>query len=125
MPEMVGSEFLAEVRKKYPQTIRMILTGQADLDTAIRAINEGEVYRYFTKPCNHKELATAIKQGLQHKQLVMQSRFLLQEYKKQALIIEELEKKIPETAPVEQEREENIFEDTVKIDLENLLKDFD
>ena len=52
MPGMSGSEFLSIVRKKYPDTIRIILTGHADLEAAIRAINEGEIYRFFRKPCN-------------------------------------------------------------------------
>ena len=47
MPGMSGSQFLSEVRKKYPHTIRMILSGQADLEAAVRAINEGEVYRFL------------------------------------------------------------------------------
>jgi DNA-binding NtrC family response regulator len=49
MPGMTGSEFLSIVRQKHPQTIRIILTGQASLVAAIRAINEGEVYRFRTK----------------------------------------------------------------------------
>jgi two-component system probable response regulator PhcQ len=47
MPGMSGSEFLASVRKQFPHTIRMILSGQASLETAVRAINEGEVDRFF------------------------------------------------------------------------------
>lgn len=47
MPGMAGSEFLSWVRAQFPHTIRMILSGQATLAAAIRAINEGEVYRFF------------------------------------------------------------------------------
>ena len=82
MPGMTGSQFLSEVRKKWPNTIRMILSGQADLEAAVRAINEGEVYRFLLKPCHPKELQMTILQGLQHKKLVMQSRKLLQEHQK-------------------------------------------
>ena len=80
MPGMTGSQFLTEVRKKWPNTIRMILSGQADLEAAVRAINEGEVYRFLLKPCHPKELQMTILQGLQHKKLVAQSRKLLQEH---------------------------------------------
>ena len=53
MPGMSGSEFLSLVRQKYPDTIRIILTGHGSLESAIRAINEGEIYRFFTKPFNN------------------------------------------------------------------------
>jgi len=95
MPGMTGSQFLSEVRKKWPNTIRMILSGQADLEAAVRAINEGEVYRFLLKPCHPKELEMTILQGLQHKKLVAQSRRLLQEHQKTQNLLEELEKANP------------------------------
>ena len=95
MPGMTGSQFLAEVRKLWPNTIRMILSGQADLEAAVRAINEGEVYRFLLKPCHPKDLQMTILQGLQHKKLVAQSRRLLQEHMKTQNILEELEKANP------------------------------
>jgi two-component system probable response regulator PhcQ len=52
MPGMQGSEFLAVVCKQYPETIRIIMTGHGSIEAAIRAINEGEIYRFLTKPCN-------------------------------------------------------------------------
>jgi two-component system probable response regulator PhcQ len=95
MPGMTGSQFLAEVRKQWPNTIRMILSGQADLEAAVRAINEGEVYRFLLKPCHPKELQMTILQGLQHKKLVAQSRRLLQEHQKQQNLLDALEKDNP------------------------------
>ena len=95
MPGMTGSQFLTEVRKKWPNTIRMILSGQADLEAAVRAINEGEVYRFLLKPCHPKELQLTILQGLQHKKLVEQSRKLLQEHQKNVNLLEALEKDNP------------------------------
>ena len=95
MPGMTGSQFLSEVRKQWPQTIRMILSGQADLEAAVRALNEGEVYRFLLKPCHPKELQMTILQGLQHKKLVEQSRRLLQEHQKTQNLLDELEKANP------------------------------
>jgi DNA-binding NtrC family response regulator len=95
MPGMTGSQFLSEVRKQWPNTIRMILSGQADLEAAVRAINEGEVYRFLLKPCHPKELQMTILQGLQHKKLVAQSRKLLQEHQKNVNLLEALEKDNP------------------------------
>ena len=64
MPGMSGSVFLSGVRKQYPHTIRMVLSGQASLEAAVRAINEGEVYRFFLKPCNATDLVITIRQAL-------------------------------------------------------------
>ena len=101
MPGMTGSQFLSEVRKQWPNTIRMILSGQADLEAAVRAINEGEVYRFLLKPCHPKELQMTILQGLQHKKLVEQSRKLLQEHQKAVSLLEALEKDNPGITKVE------------------------
>jgi two-component system, probable response regulator PhcQ len=90
MPGMSGSEFLSKVRTQYPHTIRMILSGQASLESAVRAINEGEVYRFFLKPCNPTDLLFTIQQALAHKQLEEQSRKLLREFQRQAAILDKL-----------------------------------
>lgn len=67
MPGMPGSEFLAIVKKRHPETVRMILTGHASVEAAIKAINEGEIYRFLTKPCNGEQLHNAVKEALDHK----------------------------------------------------------
>jgi len=95
MPGMSGSEFLAVVRQQYPETIRMILTGHASLESAIRAINEGEIYRFFTKPCNMVDLTVTIRQALQHKDLMAENQRLLQIVKQQSTSLETLEKQHP------------------------------
>lgn len=67
MPGMSGSEFLAAVCQEHPDTIRIMLTGQASLEAAVRSINEGEIYRFLTKPWNKDNLAITIRQALQQK----------------------------------------------------------
>ncbi|HET6164072.1 MAG TPA: response regulator [Planctomycetota bacterium] len=64
MPGMTGSAFLAEVRRKHARTIRIILTGQASLDGAIRAINDGEIYRFLVKPCAPLQVARTVRDAL-------------------------------------------------------------
>ncbi len=95
MPGMSGSVLLSAVRKQFPHTIRMILSGQASLEAAVRAINEGEVYRFFLKPCNPTDLAFTVQQALAHKRLEEQSRRLLREYQKQASTLARLEHHSP------------------------------
>lgn len=65
MPEMDGVEFLSEVREKWPDTVRILLTGHADLDAAIEAVNRGNIFRFLTKPCKKDVLVEAIHKGLE------------------------------------------------------------
>ena len=64
MPGMNGIEFLRHVKKTSPDTIRMMLTGSADMSTAIKAVNEGSIYKFHPKPCPAKTLGTAIQSGI-------------------------------------------------------------
>ena len=66
MPEMSGLELLGTVKDKYPYIIRLILSGYADTETLLGAINEGEIYRFIPKPWNHDEiLKTIIRQSIE------------------------------------------------------------
>lgn len=87
MPGMSGTAFLAKVRAEHPHVISIMLTGHADLSTAISAINAGEVYRFFTKPCDAGSLAMAIRHALQQKALIRQARRLLETVRRQGLAL--------------------------------------
>ena len=87
MPGMAGSEFLSIVRTRNPGIIRIILSGHASFDAALRAINEGEVYRFLVKPCSPTDLIGTIHQALAHKRLLELSRRLLQDYKRQSALL--------------------------------------
>lgn len=69
MPEMNGLEFLSEVRKLYPALPCIMLTGYADKQNAIRAINEVGLYQYLEKPWDNDHLKMVIRNGLRHKSL--------------------------------------------------------
>jgi two-component system, probable response regulator PhcQ len=60
MPGMSGLEFLGLVHDRQPDAIRIMMTGHIDAETAIRAINEGEIYRFLTKPCDRTELLVTL-----------------------------------------------------------------
>lgn len=79
MPGMNGIELLREVQAVAPDTVRMMLTGYADRDTAIEAINRGQIYRFLSKPCQPATLLEAIEDGLKQYQLVTGERELLSE----------------------------------------------
>ncbi len=76
MPGMSGLEFLKLVRQRHPETMRFILTGHADIEFIVRAINEGEIYRFFTKPWDNEDLKSGIRSALQHLELIRENRRL-------------------------------------------------
>ena len=106
MPGMSGTEFLTVVRQKYPDTIRMILSGHANFESAIQAINEGEIYRFFTKPCNVFDLALTIREALKKKDLMEEIQRLVKMVKEQATYIEALEKEYTDMTQITKDVEE-------------------
>lgn len=65
MPGMNGAEFLSIVRQNFPDSVRMLLTGQADMEDTIEAVNNGRIYRFLTKPCPPETLGAALDEGLE------------------------------------------------------------
>jgi two-component system, probable response regulator PhcQ len=123
MPGMLGSEFLAVVCRDYPDTVRIMLTGHANLKTAVRAINEGQIYRFLTKPCNEEELTVTLRQALQHKELMTKSRQLLQAVKHQHTILEEMEKAHPGITSVDRDASGVIVLSEGGTDLDALIEE--
>jgi sigma-B regulation protein RsbU (phosphoserine phosphatase) len=64
MPGMNGIDFLCKVKTVDPDTVRMMLTGSADMSTAIQAVNEGSIFQFHPKPCPAETLGNAIKSGI-------------------------------------------------------------
>ena len=64
MPGMNGIDFLCKVKTVDPDTVRMMLTGSADMSTAIQAVNEGSIFQFHPKPCPAETLGQAIKSGI-------------------------------------------------------------
>src|SRR3954447_16358249 len=65
MPQITGVELLAKVKSKYPQAVRMLFTGFADLESIIAAINQGHIYGFLKKPWQPEELEGAVRQAAQ------------------------------------------------------------
>jgi DNA-binding NtrC family response regulator len=72
MPETSGTELLGRVRMLYPQTIRIILTGEAQLDVMMNAIREGYLYRFLCKPLASAELVQVLRQAVNLKSVADQ-----------------------------------------------------
>lgn len=76
MPEMNGVEFLAQAKEIEPDTIRMMISGFADLEVVMEAINEGNIFRFLTKPCKPDIFSRAVQDGVRQYHLVQQERQL-------------------------------------------------
>jgi len=79
MPEMNGAELLHEIQDRWPETVRMLLTGYTDFDSAIKAVNEGNIYRFLTKPCPPDLLKKAVLAGIQQYNLIHAEHLLLEQ----------------------------------------------
>lgn len=72
MPDLDGARFLGAVSQRAPDTVRIMMTGYSDIDTALKAINLGHVYSFLTKPCSLQELADSVTEGVdQYRQQLM------------------------------------------------------
>ena len=78
MPGMSGVEFFHRVKHEFPDAIRLLLTGYADLQSVIAAINDGNVFRYIGKPWNPEELDTIVREACSKHDLILENRSLLQ-----------------------------------------------
>lgn len=78
MPGADGLKFLSILKEKFPDTVRIMLTGNADMQTAINAVNEGSVFQFLTKPCSPDRLKNSINLGLRQHQLITSEKELME-----------------------------------------------
>lgn len=76
MPEMDGAHFLEIVRARWPDTVRILLTGYADVASTIAAINKGEIYRYISKPWEDNDILLLVRHALERQRLEQEKRRL-------------------------------------------------
>jgi response regulator RpfG family c-di-GMP phosphodiesterase len=79
MPEMNGAALLAQARRICPDTTRILLTGYAELDTVVEAVNEGNIFRFLAKPCSTTVLLDAIRAGVRQYELQTGEKVLLEQ----------------------------------------------
>lgn len=76
MPEMDGAHFLEQVRQRWPDTMRVLLTGYADVESTMAAINKGEIYRYIAKPWDDNDVILLVKHAMERKVLQQEKKRL-------------------------------------------------
>ena len=124
MPGMLGSEMLAIVQKEYPLIVRILLTGQASIESAARAINEGRIYRFLIKPC-YEELAVTVRQALQQRELMVESNHLLAVVQRQAEVLEEIQGECPEITGFGHKDDWALADEEMTDDVDALIKKID
>ncbi|MCW8956212.1 MAG: EAL domain-containing protein, partial [Gammaproteobacteria bacterium] len=81
MPGMLGTSFLGYVKKLYPETVRIILTGQTDINLIMEAINEVEIFKLLTKPWDTEEICKHIRLAFRHNEIIRRDIRLMDELK--------------------------------------------
>ena len=103
MPVMLGVKFLGEVKAKYPDVIRILFTGYTDFPMVEEAINQGEIYRFISKPWKTTELLVAVRQAIAHYDLVEENKELFEETKRRTEELEITNKKLIDMYKIQRE----------------------
>lgn len=111
MPGMSGVEFLTEVRNRWPDTVRIVLSGYADTAAVVSAINEGQIYRFVAKPWNDDELRVTVANALERYDLG----------RKNLELTEALQRKNDELTALNRDLERRVVERTEALTVQNRL----
>jgi len=95
MPGMGGLELLTTVHQRHPEVVNVMLSGQASIGTVVRALNQGQIFRFLIKPCSSEELCANIRQALGHKLVLDRCRLILPLFRRQSAILQVLERRSP------------------------------
>ncbi|MCK6551390.1 response regulator [Myxococcota bacterium] len=95
MPGMSGVELVARVRHLFPDVVRILLSGRGSLDAALAAINEGEVYRFLTKPIGRTVLLEVVKEGIERLEELRRASAARRAASQRSELIQELEREHP------------------------------
>ncbi len=95
MPGMGGAEFLSTVKEIYPQAVRIMLTGQASVESTMKAVNSGEIYRFLIKPWDDMEIILALRSAVEKYDMEEENLRLLRTVKRQSQEIRMLEERYP------------------------------
>jgi len=109
MPDMSGLEFFRLIRERHPNVCRIMLTGDPERDTIIRAINEGEVYRFIPKPWSNTMLRVTVYFAFEEIQLLEENRRLVQALRRQLQFVRALDKNFPYLSALARQEEAELM----------------
>ena len=123
MPGMSGTELLSRIQLEYPDAMRLMLTGQSSVDVAMRAINDGQVYRFLLKPVRASELGSAIRDALDEWSLRHASEASLERVQRREAALAELESQWQGLTQIERDETGAIVVPEGASDLEHALRE--
>jgi two-component system, probable response regulator PhcQ len=103
MPEMSGIELVSRVRRSFPEVVRILLTAQGSLETALQAINDGEVHRYLTKPWDGGQIRSALAEALARLEELRSTAAVRRKGERRQRLLAELEREYPGIGSVTRE----------------------
>lgn len=115
MPGMLGIDLLREIRRIDPAPLRIMLTAHADLDLAIKAINEGEIYRFFSKPWDDVQLKVDLRLAFDRLNLEERIRILKSQIERQQTLLSHLERIHPGITEVKRDARGAIVIDDIDL----------
>ena len=101
MPGMTGVELLRQAQSEYPEAIRIIFTGYADIKAVVDGVNQGQIYRYLTKPWDPEELLVLLRQACAHYEQAAERKQLLLDLKEYLLRCQAFLASLPAGTPEE------------------------
>lgn len=124
MPGMSGAELLSIVSLRYPTTVRIMLTGYATLESAMKAVNQGEISRFFSKPWNDIELKFAIRSAIEKYNQEIKVRELMALIRTQHLKLKHLKQANPGIQPSENPDDHSYYiPELTEQEIARILKD--
>ncbi len=109
LPGILGIDFLTKVKRLYPDTIRILVTGYPDLNSAMDAINKAHIWRYILKPLEVSDLKILITQAFDYYYVLRENRLLLQIARQQAEWLNIVKQKYPEVVAQKGKMEESFY----------------
>ncbi len=109
MPQMLGTEFLARVKKVNTSVVRIILTGRPDIQAVLSAVNDGHVYRFILKPWDDDELKMALRAAVDYTRLFRERETLLRELDQKRATLDALEEVHPGITRLPPQSEEGAY----------------
>jgi diguanylate cyclase len=125
MPEMTGVELLAQVRERYPDMVRLALSGYADLDSVKAAINHGAVYKYLSKPWDDEILRADVHEAFLHYELNREKRQLIREIRTANQTLEHINQELTSLVAEKDQRIDHVVHYDMTTRLPNRFLFFD
>jgi two-component system probable response regulator PhcQ len=123
MPGLAGIELLSLIKKNFPQTVRIMVSGHPNLDLALEAINRGEIYRFFKKPVDFAEVTRAVSSALAQKKLIQSGKRFVSAIEAREIGLSNLEAEIPGITKVNRAEDGAIIVDSEDLSLDKVVKD--